>query len=180
MIEKCSKTQAENLSELNLSIHKEADEILHRKGLLEVLKQFGTPHISGSYALDLMTWRDLVIYLENDHISESTFFELGRQIEKLLHPLKMSYRNERLARSKGLPNGLYWGIYLGDERKGAWKIDIWAVEPPELQDLLNYCSDLKTKLTPETRNKILEIKSQCWKNPEYRRSFQSTDIYKAV
>ena len=58
-------------------IKKEADEILTGKRLLSILNLFGTPHISGSYALNLMTWRDLDIYLEVENISKSDFFILG-------------------------------------------------------------------------------------------------------
>jgi hypothetical protein len=30
----------------------------------------------------------------------------------------MSFRNELIAKTKGLPTGLYWGIYFGNERAG--------------------------------------------------------------
>lgn len=170
----------DSLIQMNLLIRHEADEILYNKGLFEILKKYGTPHISGSYELDLMTWRDLDLYLESDNIAESTFFELGREIAELFHPVKMSYRNERAGNSPGLPKGLYWGVYLGNEREGAWKIDIWAMVPIELKERLAYSNALKAKLSPLTRERVLEIKSQCWKDPGYRRTFLSTDIYDAV
>jgi hypothetical protein len=168
------------LSQINQCIKKEADAILNDKGLLDLLNPFGIPHISGSYALDLMTWRDLDIYLETQDISEKDFFLLGGQVASLLSPVKMSFRNERIRKTEGLPNGLYWGIYLGNERAGDWKIDLWAVDTPECQRLIKYCSGIKEKLTPATQQVILDIKSQCWQHPEYRRSFSSTDIYTAV
>jgi len=164
----------------NQNIKKEADEILHQKGLFSLLQRYGAPHVTGSYDLDLMTWRDLDIYLQTDSISEENFFSLGGEITTLLHPAKMSFRNERLAKTEGLPNGFYWGVYLGNERAGAWKIDIWAVNKDECEQLLRYCRALKEQLTPESSLKILEIKSQCWQHPEYRRSFSSKDIYEAV
>jgi hypothetical protein len=169
-----------DLLTVNSLIKKEADEILYEKGLFRILSSFGTPHISGSYALDLMTWRDLDIYLETDNIPETEFFVLGGKISTVFQPVKMSFRNERIARTKGLPAGLYWGVYLGNERTGAWKIDIWAVSSAECQRLVEYCSDIKQKLTPATAIQILDIKSQCWQDPAYRRSYSSMDIYKAV
>ena len=74
----------------------------------------------------------------------------------------------------------FCGVYLGDEREGAWKIDIWAVDTPMLQYHLEYCNEIKRKLTPATRIQILEIKAAFWKHPGYRRFFTSTDIYNAV
>jgi hypothetical protein len=103
---------------INLNIKREADAILYEKGLINILHSFGTPYVHGSYLLDLMTWRDLDIYLQADDISIPDFFVLGERICSLFSPVKMSFRNELKAKTKGLPTGLYWGIYLGKERAG--------------------------------------------------------------
>src|SRR6266849_6481035 len=138
-----------SLLRLNEQIKKEADDILYQKGLLQILNEFGQPHVTGSYCLNLMTWRDLDIYLATEQINEATFFTLGGSIAALLNPVKMSFRNEKLKQTPGLPDGLYWGIYLGDEREGAWKIDVWAVDRTECNRLINYCDAIEKKLTPE-------------------------------
>ncbi|MDB5232578.1 MAG: hypothetical protein JWN76_3383 [Chitinophagaceae bacterium] len=171
---------SDHLQSLNIHIKKEADEILYKKGLIDILNSFGTPHIHGSYLLDLMTWRDLDIYLEVDNIAESDFFLLGGKICTVLKPVKMSFRNETISKTQNLPFGLYWGIYLGNERAGAWKIDIWTVGTSECERLIDYCKEIKQQLTSLAVSRILEIKSQCWTDPEYRRSYSSSDIYTAV
>lgn len=168
------------LHQANSVIRKEADDILYGRGLFDILKESGTPYITGSYDLGLMTWRDLDVYLETDGISQKDFFELGSRIATGFSPVKMSFRNELPGKTKGLPEGLYWGVYLGNERAGAWKIDVWAVKPPECRRLLDYCENIKKKLAPETALTILDIKSRCWQDPEYRRSYGSSDIYRAV
>ena len=165
---------------LNNTIKSEANTILQEKGLMNILLRFGKPHISGSYSLDLMIWRDLDIYLEVETFSESAHFSLGEKINAALHPVKMSFRNELLGKTKGLPSGLYWGVYLGNERAGAWKIDIWMVHTEECGRLLKYCTDIQTRLTEDYRRIIMEIKSQCWQDPNYRKTFTSSDIYDAV
>ena len=162
------------------AIRSEADRILGEQGLLALLKRYGTPFVTGSYVLRLMAWRDLDIYLETNEISEAHFFELGGHIASALCPTKMSFRNERIAQTESLPRGLYWGIYLGNEREGDWKIDIWAVDPRQCKKLLESNKNLAKQLTPTARAKILSIKSQCWRDPEYRRSYSSMDIYRAV
>ena len=134
----------------------------------------------GSYALDTMVWRDLDVTLEAPSISVSDFFVLGGSLVAQLNPIKMSFRNERLARSPGLPIGLYWGMYLGDERAGAWKIDVWAVDVEHIEKDLALRKTIVEKLTPKSRRAILEIKSRCWQDPGYRRDFYALDIYKAV
>jgi hypothetical protein len=166
--------------DLNLTIKREADAILYERGLLEILRPYGTPTIHGSYFLDLMTWRDLDIYLQVDKFSTTEFFALGERICGTFAPVKMSFRDELRAKTPELPLGLYWGVYLGNERAGAWKIDIWAVSAEECQQRLHYCADIKQKLDAESVQRILEIKSACWRDAEYRRSYSSSDIYKAV
>lgn len=168
------------LQSLNIHIKREADEILYKKGLIDILKSFGTPYLHGSYFLDLMTWRDLDIYLQADTMEKADFFALGGKICTLLNPVKMSFRNELLSKTPGLPIGLYWGIYLGNEKAGAWKIDIWAVDTAQCELLIDFGKAIKQKLTPSTVIRILDIKSQCWTDPEYRRTFSSLDIYTAV
>jgi hypothetical protein len=70
------------------------------------------------------------------------FFEMGGALSKVISPVKMQFGNEHIAKTAGLPLGYYWGIYLGNERAGAWKIDIWAVSWAERERLLKYCSDI--------------------------------------
>ncbi len=140
------------------------------------MNQYGIPHITGSYSLRLMTWRDLDIYLENDDLNEKDFFLLGKEIVSLLKPIKMSFRNERIAKTEGLPVGLYWGIYLGDERNGAWKIDIWGMDKKECLERLEFCNKLANKISPDSRIKILEIKSQCWTDPILSQPFRFSNI----
>ncbi len=170
----------EDLIALDASLRREADGLLRDRGLLALLARYGTPHVTGSYALQLMAWRDLDLYLEATGLGLAEFFALGGEIASALCPVRMSFRNERVARTPGLPEGTYWGVYLGDERQGAWKIDLWAVEPEECRRLLRGQEELARRLTPEARRTILGIKAQVWAHPEYRRSFGSQDVYRAV
>jgi hypothetical protein len=101
---------SEKLISLDSHIHQEADEILEKKGLRKILSQYGIPHVTGSYVLGLMTWRDLDIYLESEYLNERKFFKLGDEFVSFFNPIKMSFRNERIAKTEGLPDGLYWGI----------------------------------------------------------------------
>jgi len=171
------KDKTENVS---ASLRTEADIILYNRGLLDILREYGLPNVSGSYTLDLMTWRDLDIYLEAEAFSEERFFELGGRIATALAPSRMHFRNERVAQTQGLPLGLYWGVYFDLSDCQSWKVDIWCVESEECRRLLAHASSVLEKLTSDNRQVILTIKSECWNHPEYRRGFSSNDIYAAV
>jgi len=165
--------------ETDEELRSEADRMLD-SGLRGALESYGTVHVIGSYALRLMVWRDLDIHIVRGDLNKPLFFELGGQIASLLKPPKMHFRDETIAATEGLPRGLYWGIYLGDERAGAWKIDIWAEEPSGFERTRSYGERIAERLSGSTRSSILQIKAACWKHPQYRREFSSSDIYTAV
>ena len=160
-------------------LHDEADRLLD-SGLRDVLDSYGEVHVVGSYALDLMTWRDLDIHVVRDPLDRAEFFALGARLADLLKPPRMHFRDETVAHTAGLPAGFYWGIYLGDERKGAWKIDIWATTRAGFAGPHAYTTRLLERLTPTSREAILRIKSRCWQHPGYRKAFTSADVYNAV
>ena len=163
----------------NTDIRREADEILH-SGLLSVLGRHGEVHVVGSYTLGLLTWRDLDIHIVREHLDAGAFFDLGGEIAQLLQPHRMHFRDETRVGTPGLPPGLYWGIYLGEERQGAWKIDVWQTNQEAFESVRRFGEDLAARLDDTTRAVILDIKNACWRHPEYRRGFTSADIYAAV
>jgi hypothetical protein len=160
-------------------IRSEADRILG-SGLRALLSRYGDLHVAGSYALDLMTWRDLDLHLVNEEPDVPAFFSLGGEIAALLTPHRMHFRDERVVATAGLPRGLYWGIYLGDERAGAWKIDVWMTTAQEHEPTRRFGDRIAAQLNDEKRAAIVAIKSACWRHPAYRRGFTSADVYAAV
>jgi hypothetical protein len=170
----------ETSQDSSTSLRREADVLLKEKGLLEILRVYGRPHVHGSYALDLMTWRDLDIYLESEDLSEHWFFELGGRLATALVPTRMNFRNERIERTPDLPSGFYWGIYLSLSEAQSWKVDVWAIQSAECAALLARERHMAGKLSAANRPIILKIKKACWKHSEYRRGFSSADIYHAV
>ena len=165
--------------ETDKELRSEADQLLGC-GLRSILADYGEVHVIGSYALHLMAWRDLDIHILRKDPDPATFFDLGARIALLLKPPRMHYRNETVALTPGLPKGLYWGVYLGDERDGAWKIDIWVSEPELFESTRTYSEQIAARLSEHSRLAILGIKAACWRHPEYRRRFSSSDIYSAV
>lgn len=158
-----------------MNVKQEADHLLYDQGLYSILEDYGHPIIAGSYAYDLMTWHDLDIYFDGDFDREA-FFDLGYQITATFNAYKAFFTDNR-GRS---PDGLYWGIRLGDLQAGAWKIDIWHLSDRDYQDQVRYCDVIKNALTDDTRRAIIEIKSHFCMKPGYRDTITSDDIYKAV
>jgi hypothetical protein len=170
----------EELEQLNKTIISEADRILHDHGLLAVLGKYGNSITRGSYALGLMTWRDLDIYLETNEMTETKFFLLGEDIALSLRPHRMHYRNEFISKTPGLPSGLYWGVYVTLPELPEWKIDIWAMDSHQLEQYKKEFDVLKSRISVDARPAILTIKNHFCHHPEHRRGFTSMDIYNCV
>jgi hypothetical protein len=167
------------LASQNEYILREADRMLE-SGLRALLARYGEPHVVGSYSLRLMTWRDLDIHLVQAQMDVAAFFALGGELAALLTPHRMHFRDETVVGTPGLPRGLYWGIYLGDEKDGAWKIDVWATNREDFEPVRRFNDGIASRLTDETRAAILAIKTACWRHPQYRRGFTSADVYASV
>lgn len=158
----------------------EADELVSRAGLLPLLRGYGQPHLSGSYSLGLMTWRDLDIYLELDPPDLQRFLELGCRIGQSLKPRKLSFTDHLNFASTEVLSGLYWGIQTKELSKGGWKIDLWGVTPDVCAERLEHCRALERQLTPALRTAILAIKREVCRHPSYRDTITSQDVYDAA
>ncbi|HXH20811.1 MAG TPA: hypothetical protein VNN10_02190 [Dehalococcoidia bacterium] len=169
---------ASELEDTARALRAECGRLLAQTRLLDLLGRYGRPKVTGSYALDLMVWRDLDVELLVENLDVSRFFELGREIAASLRPARMSFRDERLLNTDGLPLGLYWGIHLPAE--SGWKIDLWAMERAEMDRRSPYVAWVQAGLSPETRAAILSIKNAVWTDPLYRSAYSSKDIYDAV
>lgn len=160
----------------NDQLRAEADLLVQNCGLPELLAPYPKWFIGGSYNYGLMCWRDLDVYVLDPRHDLKRCFDVGYEVTARLSAWKSRFTNNLRDR----PKGLYWGIKLGDERLGAWKIDIWFLDEPSFAEHLKYCADLNARLTPETRSAILAIKEAYWQRREYRDTITSDIIYRAV
>src|SRR2546423_3516464 len=154
----------------------EADQLVNNCGLPKLLEPYPRWFIGGSYNYRLMCWRDLDVYVLDPQHDLKQCFDVGYELTERLSAKKSRFTNNLGDR----PNGLYWGIKLGDERRGAWKIDLWFLDQPSFDEHLQYCANISARLTPETTSAILAIKEAYWRRREYRDTITSDLIYHAV
>jgi hypothetical protein len=160
----------------NDDLKTEAELLIRRSKLPESLIGYSGWFVGGSYSYDLMCWRDLDIYVLDPHHDLKRCFEIGYQVTQRLAAKKARFTNN----VGDEPNGLYWGIKLGDERQGAWKLDLWFLDDKGYEQHAQYSADMRATLTDETRIAILEIKEEYWRRREYRDTITSDVIYRAV
>jgi hypothetical protein len=164
-------------------LKQEAKSLLHKKGLAKVLSKYGKIFEFGSYALDVMVWPDLDLYLEVEKVPTPRYV-LGSLVKDLLSIESFVYsrvETELWKKNNIFPKGEY--IQL-KERPGIWrqpwKVDIWVVDKNQLKEKRAWLKSTKEKLTPEKRELILEHKhrfiTEKGKTPQFGGYF----IYEAV
>src|SRR4051794_15848573 len=114
----------------NSELKREADLLLQQCKMAELLSVYPEWFIGGSYSYDLMCWRDLDLYILDPHADLRLCFETGYQITDRLGAWKSRFTNN----VGNEPNGLYWGIKLGDLQQGAWKLDLWFLDQTSYDD----------------------------------------------
>lgn len=144
---------------------REAQVLLEQRGLRNLIEEYAPVYVVGSYTLELMVWRNLDLAMDAPDLTVAQFFELGRRITDLLTLWKMFFTDNRTYDSGRYPRGLYWGIRLGDIKQGAWKIDLWTFDSDECQSKVQECEALKARLTNQSREWIMDIKSRVFAKP---------------
>lgn len=160
----------------NAELKKEADTLIQEHHLPKLLAVYPAWFIGGSYSYDLMCWRDLDIYILDPAYDLKQCFDIACELTDRLGARKSRFTNN----VGGEPDGFYWGIKLGDERQGAWKLDVWFQNEAGYQEHADYSSRMRERLTAKTRQIILAIKESYWQRPSYRDTVTSDMIYRAV
>lgn len=160
----------------NAELKTEADLLVLRCRVPELLAAYPSWFIGGSYSYDLMCWRDLDLYVLDTASDLRQCFEVGYELTQRLPARKSRFTNNIGSE----PNGFYWGIKSGDERQGAWKLDVWFLDQIGYQQHAVYSASMRERLTAEARSIILTIKEAYWRRAEYRDSITSDMIYRAV
>lgn len=171
-----------SLFQAQSALQAEADAVDAGLGLTELLKSVGAPVRVGSSALGLMVWRDLDITVKCSTLSVEPVAATGARLAADRRVRQVVLRNDtgRWNTDPAYPDGLYLGLKCRTDEGADWTIDIWFVDQPERQPDLTHLRTLAPRLTTDSRQAILMIKSEWAGRPEYGKSVSSFDIYSAV
>ena len=168
------------------ALRKEALDLITGSGMAALLeRQFQRPRIVGSVALDLMTWRDIDIYVPLERAERDRFFEILPPIVAALGDHgHVAYRvtyNDEWARPRGdYGQGYYFGFRIAAAGGAEWKIDLWAWNEPTYERKLRDFAALAERLERADRALILRLKAEAHGLPGFRDRITSYDIYQFV
>lgn len=160
---------------------KQADRLLYDCSLLDILKKYGTPHIIGSYRMDLMAWNDLDIDIDitNAGMNRQKLYELTGVLLRRFHPVW--YEAKETRDDVGRPAWFY-GFeteILGE----CWNVDLWFFERESISKALEFCDETAQKVIRDPAKKIaiLSLKEFLMAQGLYSfDQYSSMDVYRAV
>lgn len=153
--------------------------ILYDHGLLEELSRYGTPHIIGSYRMEMMAWNDLDIDIENERMSLDKLHRLSQFIIDKFHPVWYEAKEEINSENKTV---WFQGFeaFIGNE---LWNVDLWFFDKDTIKSAEEYCDRIvqKTKELPESKEQIIRLKRELIARKLYScDQYTSIDVYNAV
>lgn len=157
--------------------------MLYDCGLLDlVAAQFGPVNLCGSLALNLMTWPDVDLDISLSRREGARLLALAplllSQMER--HGWRLTravFNNEYHQPRNSSGNGLYAGYYLLSPSAEEWKIDLWGWEEPEFAIRAERHAQLRQALEGIDRATLLDLKTQLYDRPGFRKAYGSLPIY---
>lgn len=165
--------------EYKVNRKEQANHILYDLGLLNELNKYGTAHIIGSYKMNLMTWNDLDIDVENNSMSLDKLYHLTKYILNKFNPTW--YEAKKEINEQGNKVWFHgFEFYLDNE---LWNVDIWFLDKDEIEKAEKYCDDISARVkdNEQLKTAIIEIKQELIKRNLYSfDKYTSMDVYDAV
>lgn len=171
------------LEETSAVIRAQAESLLVEKGIASLLQSTGTLHFAGSYALNLMTWRDLDLQLDPKEGLDPTaiymFLLSALSADPQLHEAKF-FRFLGDYKPHYLRGHAFQFVFDTPSLGGIWKLDVWVLPSAEIESNQSYLAQLNERLTPETRALILKLKTELMQATGQVPKGGSRHLYEAV
>lgn len=166
------KNELQNLSH---QVKKEADLLLKKTKLIELLNKYGDVHKRGSYELDLMIDGDIDVYVIDKQFSKDRAIKCLNELIVNNDFRGYVFYDFVKRRKRGFPKGYYLGLRTRLNGK-KWNVDIWFMRT--MDGVSNkFMKKVVAALNDANRNKILELKKIV---KDKKIELPSFVIYKAV
>lgn len=158
-------------------IKEKASAILQEHHLLEQLKKIGTPHIIGSFRMDMMAWNDIDIDIENDGMCLEKLYPLTAYILESFHPTWYEAKEEKDGDGKTVWFHGFEAVIDGE----LWNFDLWFFDRETIEKAEAFCDGIASTATAEQKEAIVALKRELLARGLYSfEKFHSMDVYKAV
>ena len=167
------------------SLQREALALIASTRLDKLLKEsFGDCALVGSAALDLMSWRDIDLYVPVERSNAQLIAVLpaiyAAFTSAAFTVVRTTFNDEWAVPRGDYDSGYYWGFRIGAPAKTAWKIDLWGWDRSTFKQKIEEHRQLEQSLAAADRQLILKLKRQAQELLGFRSEITSWDIYQFV
>lgn len=156
-----------------------ADKILYGMGLYQKLEQIGTPHIIGSYKMNMMAWNDIDIDIENSQMTIEKLHDLTTFILYVFRPTWYEAKEEVNDEGKTV---WFQGFHTWIDGE-MWNIDLWFFDLETIRKAEVYCNGIMEAVacSPTKKEVIMYMKQELIERDLYGfYKYSSMDVYRAV
>jgi hypothetical protein len=156
-------------------LRQEADLVLQRVGVCDILRPYGRIVPTGSYFLDVMVYPDIDLMMSR--VSIEQLFQIGGRLAGSDLVFQVVFEKSKDA---NLPGGLYLKprIDYGDWGR-PWKIDIWSLDDPVIDQKMELMARFKSKMAGALREQIIRYKLSIMTAEHRTPMYSGYFIYKA-
>ena len=161
----------------------DADTLLKNDGIEALLKRAGEVIYSGSYALNLMVWNDIDLYVvpKPNESPEQCAAQIAALLAVRDDVDLVKVEKNIWKRMPAVPTGIYVGVKIPKPGyKLEWKLDIWIVDEEERAKNKRLIADILCKLDEPKRRLILDAKLKLMGELGRTPSMSSVHVYQAV
>lgn len=167
------------------ALQTESNAVVDALGLNQSLAAVGEPVRVGGSALGLLVKRDIDITVVCPDLGKAVHeavVGIGAELARHHRVERVLFRNDTgdWNTDADYPDGFYLGVGCRSAAGDDWNLDIWFVDEPERQPDLQHIRSMPARLSPEIRTAIIEIKKAYLGRPEYGKSVNGFEIYRAV
>ena len=162
-----------------MNIKDRADIILYDLGLLNDLKNYGVPHIIGSYTMDIMSHNDLDIDVSKRKYEYRKVIWFSKYVIDKYHPSRYEAKQEKTYEGKTV----WFHGFEAAINNELWNFDIWFLDNDAIKNAEDFCKSIKRQLdeNPAKKNTIIQIKKALIERNIYSfAQYTSMDVYDAV
>ncbi len=156
-------------------LKQEADLVLQKVGVYDILRPYGRIVPTGSYFLDVMVYPDVDLLMSK--VSVEQLFQIGGRLASSDMVFQVVFAKSREA---NLPGGLYLKprVDYGDWGR-PWKIDIWSLDDPIIDRQMEPVTRFKSKMVGPIREQIIRYKLSIMTAEHRTPMYSGYFIYKA-
>jgi len=156
-------------------IRREADALLEKVAVHQILASCEKVVLTGSYFLDTMVYPDIDLHMSK--VSIPTLFEIGGKLADHEFTIEVVFQKPKVA---NLPGGLYMKARFdyGDWGR-PWKLDIWSLDDSLIEGQISEMNRLQEKMSEELRETIIRYKFSVMTDQHRTPRYSGYFIYKA-